>query len=72
MKLELIKGELNKQENIDIVKMLDSSSTGFGFGINRTYKNLDKVKNVLKIRVEDTLLKGSKKFRNVFVKPLYK
>ena len=72
MKLQLIKGEISKQENTDIIKMLDSSSTGFGFGINRTYKNLDKVNNVLKIRVEDTLQDGSGKFRNVFVKPLYK
>ena len=71
MKLELIKGELDKQENSDILRMLNSSSMGFGFGINRTYKNLDKVKSVLKIRVEDTLLKGSNKFRNVFVKPIY-
>ena len=29
MKLQLIKGEISKQENTDIRKMLDSSSTGF-------------------------------------------
>ena len=72
MKLELIKGELDTQEEKDIIKMLSRSSTGFGFGLNRTYKNIDKVKSVLKIRVENTSLKGSDKFRNVFVKPIYK
>jgi len=72
MKLQLISGELDTQEEKDILKMLTSSSSGFGFGVNKTYKNLDKVENVLKIRVESTLLKGSKKFRNVFVKQIYK
>ena len=71
MKLELISGELDTQEEKDILKMLTSSSMGFGFGLNRTYKNLDRVGTVLKIRVESTLLKGSNKFRNVFVKPIY-
>tara|TARA_R110000782_G_scaffold265229_1_gene358829 strand:+ start:239 stop:457 length:219 start_codon:yes stop_codon:yes gene_type:complete len=72
MKLELIKGELNKQEKKDVIRMLDGSNTGFGFGVNRTYKNLDKANGVLKIRVENTLVNSSERFRNVFVKQIYK
>jgi hypothetical protein len=72
MKLQLISGELDTQETNDIIKMISKVSSGFGFGANRTYKNTDKVDGVLKIRVENTLLKGSNKFRNVFVKPIYK
>ena len=72
MKLQLISGELDQQEEKDIIKMLNSSVPLFGFGINRTYQNTDKKGRELKIRVENTLLKGSNKFRNVFVKPIYK
>ncbi len=72
MKLELISGELDTQEERDIIKMLRSTSIFYGFGANRTYQNTDKKKGILKIRVENTLLKGSAKIRNVFVKPIYK
>ncbi len=72
MKLQLISGELDTQEERDIIKMLDSSSSGFGFGQDRTYKSIGKQGAELKIRVENILLKGSKKFRNVWIKPIYK
>ncbi len=72
LKLELISGVLDPQEERDIIKMLSSTSIFYGFGINRTYQNTEKKKDVLKIRVENTSLKGSAKIRNVFVRPIYK
>jgi len=71
MKLELIKGELDPQEERDIIKMLLSSVPLVGFGKDRTYQNTENKKTELKIRVENRLLKGSNKFRNVWIKPIY-
>jgi len=71
MKLELIDGVLDAQEEKEIIKMLNSSVPLVGFGVDRTYQRTDKVGAELKIRVENKLLPGSKRFRNVWIKPLY-
>jgi hypothetical protein len=71
MKLELRDGVMSTQEEKDIIKMLKSRFPKVGFGVNRTYQNTDKKKDVLKIRVENTLLTSSDKFTNVWIKPIY-
>ena len=70
MKLQLISGELDTQEEKDIIRMLKRKGT-FDFGLNRTYKHVGVNGAEMEIRIEDTLAVGSDRFRSVDVKPIY-
>ena len=67
MKLEIIDGTLTKEENIDILRMLNRRGH-FDFGKNREYQYINKVGYVMDIVISNMLIKGSGKFRTVKVK----
>ena len=71
MTLEFKSDELTAQEEIDIIRMLNSRQPLVGVGKDRRYHNKKKENGKLQIRVENKLLKGSNKFRNVWIKPIY-
>ena len=67
MKLEIIQGELTKDETKDILRMLNRKGH-FDFGKDREYQYINKDGYVMDIVISNMLIKGSGKFRTVKVK----